>query len=172
MIKENVISFDFDGTISDHFGGNEKNPHQKEVRDFIFRLIRRGYDVYIITRRYGPENSNLGLINEHVDVWKTAAELGIPKDRVIFTNREWKYATIESVGACMHIDDDEREKYWIERHLPEVNMVWLGHNNWAEQIIYIIDEHDKLGIWIKNESNLLRIGVALIIILFMFFLFS
>lgn len=171
QVKKNVISFDMDGTLDHHFDG-AKNPHLKETRDFVFRLIRRGYDVHIITRRYGPEKSHAGLGNEHLKVWEVANILGIPKDKIIFTNREWKYSFIKSIGACMHIDDDEREKYWVERHLPEVKMVWLEDSNWKDALISKIEEHDTVSIWIMSEDNITKLGVAIAIILTLIFLLS
>ncbi len=170
--QKNVISFDMDGTIDDHFNDAGINPHKKIIRDWVLRLIRRGYDVHIITRRFDPDNSSRGITDEHVKVFKIAKELGISKDKVIFTNREWKYKHIESIGACIHIDDDEREKYWIDRHLPHTNMVWLGANNWEEQLIDEIDTHDPFKVWFSSEKNLLKFGLGLSITLLVFFLFS
>lgn len=171
MIEENTISCDFDGSLDDNFDGTI-NPHKKEVRNKVLKLIRRGYDVYIITRRYGPENSSRGAIDEHLVVLEVAKELGIPKEKVIFTNREWKYSSIESIGACMHIDDDKREKYWIERHLPKVKMICLEDSNWNEQIDGVIIEHNKIGIWLKNKKNIFSIIIVLITTLMFFLLFS
>lgn len=171
-IKENTISFDFDGTLDHHFGNGDKNPFIKDTRDYVLRLIRRGYDVHIITRRYGPENSQMGLINEHEKVWKVAKELGIPKNNIIFTNRKWKYSFIESIGACMHIDDDDREKYWIERHLPDVKMVWLGDTNWQKDLISKVEEHDAINIWVKNEKNIIKLGICIAVLLLTILLLS
>lgn len=172
LIKNNIVSFDLDGTLDHHFGNGEKNPYIKETRDFVLRLIRRGYEVYIVTRRYGPEYSKSGIGNEHLKVYEVAEELGIPKSRVIFTNRKWKYSTIDSIGACMHVDDDEREKYWIERHLPNVEMVWLGDDDWSSKIIAKIETHDSFKIWIENEKNLftLFLGVVVALTLALIFL--
>lgn len=169
QIKENTISCDFDGSLDDDFDGTI-NPNKKKVKDFVSKLIRRGYYVYIITRRYGPENSSMGTIDEHLAVWKIAEELGIPKERVIFTNRKWKYSFIESIGACMHIDDDKREGYWIERHLPRVTMVCLEDNNWNEQIVDVITEHNKIGIWIQNKRNIFSIIMLSLITIFIILL--
>lgn len=170
-VKNNIVSFDFDGTIDDQFNDEGVNPHKKIVRDWILRLIRRGYDVHIITRRFGPDNSSRGIMDEHIKPLKVAKELGIPENKVIFTNREWKYKTIETLGACMHIDDDDREKYWIDRHLPHTHMVWLGANNWEEQIVDEIEYHDHLKIWISSERNLKKLGLVLFIILMSALLF-
>lgn len=171
QIKNNTISFDFDGTLDDNFDG-VKNPYKKEVRDFALRLIRRGYNVHIITRRYGPDNSVLGLMDEHIKVWNVAKELGIPRENIIFTNRNWKYSSIASIGACIHIDDDEREKFWLDRHLPNVKMICLTNENWQEELIEQIDKHNKFNIWFGNEKNMFKLGTALFLILLTIFLFS
>jgi hypothetical protein len=170
-IRNNAITFDYDGTLDDHFGGHEINPFKKETRDFVKRLIRRGYEISIVTRRYGPDHKNLGIGNEHLKVWETAAELGIPRERVFFTNREWKYSTIQTIGACMHIDDDDKEQYWIERHLPDVKMVLVGSKNWEESIISKIEEHDSIQIWLQNEKNIIKLGLIIATILLTVLLF-
>lgn len=171
-IKNNVISFDMDGTIDDHFGDQEKNPHKHEIRGFIKQLINRGYEVYIITRRYGPENSSKGIGMEHVKVLKVAEELGIPSERIIFTNREWKYSFVQSIGSCMHVDDDEREQYWLERHSPEVTTILVGSEHWQEKLVSKIDGHDFLRIWLGNEDNILKLGIGLVITILLFMLLA
>lgn len=168
-MKHNTISFDFDGTLNDHFGG-DKVPYKKETRDWVKRLIRRGYDVHIITRRYGPENSNLGKTNEHLLVWEIAAELGVSQNKIIFTNREWKYPFIEVVGSCIHIDDDLSEKYWLDRHLPDVKMICVEKASWEKELIAEIETHDPFKIWFSSEHNLFKVGVIVALSLLTVFL--
>lgn len=170
-VENNIISFDFDGTIDDFFGGQE-NPNKEQIRDFIKTLIIRGYDVHIITRRYGPENPKFGAGMEHVKVLKIAEELGIPRNKIIFTNREWKHSHIKSIGACMHVDDDIEEKNHIEKNIPHVKMVWLGHENWSKELIAKIDTHDQIKIWFNNEKNIIKLGIVLAITLLSIFLLS
>lgn len=159
-MKNNIISFDFDGTLNDHFGG-EVVEYKKITRDWVKRLMRRGYEVYIITRRYGPENSHKGKTNEHLIVWEIASQLGIPKNRIIFTNREWKYTQIENIGSGIHIDDDAHEKYWLERHAPEVKVIHLEESDWESQLISKLETHDPFKIWLSNEGNLAKLGLII-----------
>jgi len=164
MIKQNVISFDFDGSLNDHFDGTE-NPHKREVRDWAKRLKRRGYDVYIITRRFGPEFPEQGATNEHLKVFKLAKELGIPEDRIIFTNREWKHFFVKKIGACIHIDDEIDERIFMESYHPDAKVIWLGDSNWSDLLIYEIEDHDGFKIWFSNEENILKVGMAIALML-------
>lgn len=149
--KNNIITWDYDGSTDDHFDGS-LNPHKSEAQNMIVRLIKRGYIVYIVTRRFGPDNSSRGIIDEHVKVLKTAKKLGIPENRIIFTDREWKYSTLKSIGSCMHIDDDEKEMYLIEKHLPDVKRVWLGNKYWVQEIIEKVNSDNLFSIWFQNQK--------------------
>lgn len=170
-MKNNIISFDFDGTLNDHFGG-AINPLKKQTRDWVLRLKKRGYDIYIITRRYGPENKNMGKGNEHLVVWKVTDELGIPREKVIFANREWKHSFIEKINSCIHIDDDAEEKFWIEKYIPHVKMIWLEDKNWEQDLVSTIDKHDHMAIWLSNENNIAKLGLLLGLSLFLIFLLA
>ena len=45
------------------------NPNEKEVRELFVELFNSDdFEVWIITRRYGPENFNKGIGNEHTTV--------------------------------------------------------------------------------------------------------
>jgi hydroxymethylpyrimidine pyrophosphatase-like HAD family hydrolase len=164
MIKHNIISFDFDGTLNNFFDGTE-NPHKLEVRDWVRRFKRRGYDVHIITRRFGPDNSVLGAMDEHIKVLEVAKELGISEEKIIFTNREWKHSFVKSIGACIHIDDEIDERIFMETYHPDAKVIWLGDDEWTDNLISEIEHHDGLKIWFSNEDNVIKAGLALIAIL-------
>jgi hypothetical protein len=111
------ISFDYDGNLDDHFDGG-KNPHKKEVQELFKKLSEDDdIDLYIITRRYGPEHSNKGLKNEHKKVYELLEELNIilPEDKIIFTNREVKYKIILNLEIIIHLDDDFRDRELVDR---------------------------------------------------------
>lgn len=119
-MKENKItkvSFDFDGTLNEHFSG-ESNPHKDEVQKLLVELFNNeSFDVYIITRRFGPENSEKGNINEHNLVFELLNFLDIEifKEKIIFTNRDYKFSTINALGIDIHFDDDYLEHDLIKR---------------------------------------------------------
>lgn len=102
------ISFDFDGTLEDDFDGTF-NKQKVEVQRIASNYISQGHDVYIITKRYGPEFKDLGLTNEHLKVWDLAKDLNINQNNCIFTNREWKSDTIKSLGINKHFENSEIE---------------------------------------------------------------
>lgn len=164
MIKNNVISFDFDGTLNDFFDGTE-NPHKSEVRDWVRRFKRRGYDVHIITRRFGPDNSVRGIMDEHIKVLELAKELGIPEEKIIFTNREWKHSFVKQIGACIHIDDEIDELIFMESYHPDAKVIWLGDENWTDNLIGEIENHDSVKIWFSNEDNVVKAGLIMIVTL-------
>lgn len=106
------ISFDFDGTLHHPFGcesTGERNNQMSTIQKYARRYISEGHQVFIITKRYGPENKNLGLRYEHLLVQELAFKLGIGIDNVHFTNREMKTEKILNLGIDMHFDDDGYE---------------------------------------------------------------
>ena len=65
------ISFDFDGTLDDEFGGLY-NSQKEEIQNIAKKYVESGHQVCIITKRYGPEFSNMGITNEHKIVFDLA----------------------------------------------------------------------------------------------------
>jgi hypothetical protein len=128
------ISFDFDGTLEDEFGGVPVNEQKLEIQSLAKRYISEGHDVMILTKRYGPENDDKGLKNEHLEVYNLAKELGIEK--VYFTNREMKFSHIIILQIDRHFENDDYEVNLINKVCVE-----RGHNclvvpveekNWRE----------------------------------------
>jgi hypothetical protein len=128
------ISFDFDGTLEDEFGGVPVNEQKLEIQSLAKRYISEGHDVMILTKRYGPENDYDRLKNEHLEVYNLAKELGIEK--VYFTNREMKFSHIIILQIDRHFENDDYEVNLINKVCVE-----RGHNclvvpveeqNWRE----------------------------------------
>jgi len=110
------ISFDFDGTLDDEFGGI-LNIQKEEVQNLAKKYISEGHQVCIITKRYGPEMSNQGLKNEHLVVLKLAKELDIKE--VYFTNREMKFSHILSLKIDIHFENSDYEVQLINQSCLE-----------------------------------------------------
>jgi hypothetical protein len=51
-------------------------------------------------------HKDVGLTDEHRDVHNLAAELGIPSERIFFTNRKSKLIHIIPLEIDVHIDDE------------------------------------------------------------------
>lgn len=115
------ISFDFDGTLVDEFGGHPSNTQKDEVQGLVKKYLSEGHEVIIITKRFGPENADKGIKNEHLEVQELANKLGIEK--IHFTNREMKFSYIINLGVDRHFENDDYEVQLIKQACKE-----KGHN--------------------------------------------
>ena len=85
----NKISFDFDSTLS-----------EKWVQA-IAALLIPVTEVWIVTAR-APGSHNRDLI-------KIAFDLGIPEERIVFTDGAYKWSVLKHYGIEVHFDDMEDE---------------------------------------------------------------
>lgn len=97
IIKKTIVSFDFDGCLSDQFFG-DINSEGEDVKE-LFRSLASSeeFEVFVITRRFGPENSEEGQKNEHIAVYDLIEELksGFQKKKF--------YLLIESTSLALLI---------------------------------------------------------------------
>ena len=113
------ISFDFDGTLVDEFGGYPSNSQKDEVQGLAKKYLSEGHEVMIITKRFGPENADKGIKNEHLEVQELAKKLGI--ETIHFTNREMKFSYIINLGVDRHFENDDYEVQLINQVCKERN---------------------------------------------------
>ncbi len=113
------ISFDFDGTLVDEFGGHPSNSQKDEVQGLAKKYLSLGHEVIIITKRFGPENADKGIKNEHLEVQELAKKLGI--ETIHFTNREMKFSYIINLGVDRHFENDDYEVQLINQVCKERN---------------------------------------------------
>ena len=100
------VSFDFDSTL-------DREPVQKYAKE----LVERGHEVWIVTSRFGSDEkyktffmttTPVGLTNE--DLFRIASEIGIPRERIHFTEMDDKWPFMKYYQEFLwHLDDD-----WIE----------------------------------------------------------
>ena len=107
------LSFDFDGTLVDEFGGHPSNSQKDEVQGLVKKYLSEGHEVIIITKRFGPENSDKGIKNEHLEVQHLAKKLGI--ENIYFTNREMKFSYIINLKVDRHFENDDYEVQLINQ---------------------------------------------------------
>lgn len=127
MIKNKKISFDFDGTLDNHFDGT-LNPYANDIRDMLLQLSPDN-DIHIITKRYSAEYIN-GPV-EHIVVFALAKELGISIHNVHFTNRELKIAKIRQNNIDIHFDDDQ---YELSIYKSLCKVINVATPNWRKEI--------------------------------------
>lgn len=124
------ISFDFDGTLEDEFGGFPINEQKEEIQSFAKKYIDEGHEVMILTKRYGPENSDKGLKNEHLVVYQLADELGIKE--VNFTNREMKFSYINKMSIDIHFENDDYEVSLIRQACQNCLVIPVEESGWRD----------------------------------------
>lgn len=96
------VSFDFDHTLT--------NPNLTELAK---KFIVMGADVYITTSRFSDQLGKK-LAYDNREVFNKAEVLGIPKNKIRFTNGQDKYSFLKDFD--LHFDDDEHEIILINEH--------------------------------------------------------
>lgn len=137
--KKKKISFDMDGTLDDHFDGG-LNINKIGVQNLLIKLSSDDlFDVYVITRRYGPDCLEKGAKNEHLKVFQLLNKLNIelPKENVLFTNREYKYLLIDKLEIDIHLDDDVKEHELIKKftNRSSVNITLPNWENKFDELL-------------------------------------
>ncbi len=136
------ISFDFDDCLNRPF-----------VQEFAKSLILEGHDVWIVTTRLdnahrtavfkdnmeGIDNDNLDnelkmILSLNDVVFATAKELGIPENKIIFTNMEWKHVFFEqNPDFHFHFDDYFIEHKLIQKHTKVIPISVEGNSNFINK---------------------------------------
>lgn len=118
------ISFDFDSTLS-----------RKIVQDYASYLQKKGYDIYVCTSRLSPEmaleKENSTTWNE--DLFKITDELNISRDKIIFTNYDFKYKYIDNIDFILHFDDDFVEIDLINKLTKIKGISVYGNTYWKNK---------------------------------------
>jgi len=92
------FSFDYDETLSEY-----------DVQEFAKELIAKGYDVWVVTSRcddHWPDDKDWSPdISGNRDLYFTVAPLGIPHEKVLFTNGSLKHRKLVEHGFNFHLDN-------------------------------------------------------------------
>lgn len=97
------ISFDWDSCLAEI--------RQQEIAK---RFIENGDEVWIVTSR--PESDPIQANWSNKIVFSIAQKLGIPVERIIFTNYEDKWISLDRLSIDLHFDDDIIEIELIEEN--------------------------------------------------------
>jgi len=123
------ISFDFDGTLE-----------LQSVQTYAKELIERGVEVWVVTSRFGDDelykrffhtSTNVDLTNR--DLRKITDTLGIPEEKIHFTNMKDKWEFIENRGFIWHLDDDWIENEMINSRTLTKGIDCFGNPQWKQQ---------------------------------------
>jgi len=121
MVKK--ISFDFDGTLS-----------RKDIHFFAKEMVLTGNEVWIVTSRFsdkeGIANNWNWIKGQNEKVFAAAEDIGIPKERIIFTNMTPKIDFLKGKGFALHLDDDEIELMDILYSKDVCTPINANHSDW------------------------------------------
>lgn len=122
-MESRTVSFDFDKTLS-----------RPEVQEYAAELLKRGYNVHVVTARFSELQKHRWTTSPHnEDLWEIIDKLGIPHRRVHFTNMEAKYETFKHTPHVLwHLDDDEVELSDINE-LTRVPAIDSLSDDWKER---------------------------------------
>ena len=122
------VSFDFDSTLS-----------RKCVQDYAQELIFRGFEVHIVTSRFEKAALNRSNSYNNADLFGVAERLGIPKERIHFTNganKSWFFK--ENPDFLFHLDNDFLELEDIQR-ISKIKAISCWTNpNWIKKCARVI----------------------------------
>ena len=117
------ISFDFDGTLS-----------RKDIHAFAKEMALAGHEVWIVTSRFGDEEGlakNWNWIpGQNEKVFAAAEDIGIPKERIVFTNMAPKIDFLKGKGFALHLDDDDIELMDIFSSKDACSAINANHSDW------------------------------------------
>ncbi len=133
------VSFDFDNTLSE--------PH---IQEYAREIIERGYEVWIVTSRldaqhYAKEFKTTLYYGElaNKDLFEVANELGIPEDRIKFTNFQSKWVFLQDKDFVLHLDDDFNENLDILNHTKTRAVNSYGNSSWRIKCERILNKRTK-----------------------------
>ncbi len=125
------ISFDFDGTLENDFDGTY-NSQKEEIQKILIDYRLSGHNIFIVTKRYGPNFSEMGLGNEHLIVVNLAKKLGVSEKNIFFTNRDWKVDALKWLNIHKHFENSPVEVEMISNIGIEV--VPVGDPYWRDLV--------------------------------------
>lgn len=129
------VSFDYDGTLA-----------LPNVESYCKELIGRdNIEVWVVTARLSDEtisNTHQPWLksNSNDDLWKTCERLGIPKERVVFTENVEKIEYLKDKGFVFHLDDDTYELMEILESEDKCVPISVGQHDWREYCEEVIND--------------------------------
>ena len=137
------ISVDFDGTLTD-----------PAVQLYIKQLLIAEIDVWVVTTRFATygEKVNYEFANDvrfnyewtnNRDLYKVITQLGIPWDRVVFTNYEWKDKFfVDKTDFIWHLDNTLEDVKLINKNTKTVGIMYK--DTWKDKCNRLLVKNDKV----------------------------
>lgn len=128
------VSFDFDSTLD-----------RESVQKYAAELISKGIDVWITTSRMSDRENDWAK-DWNDDLYEVAERLGIPREKIRFTNMIDKYKYFEKEDFIWHLDDDWIENGLINKHTKTKAISHIGSGNWIGKCNRLIKNNLKNSI--------------------------
>lgn len=112
------VSFDFDSTLS-----------TRPVQVYASNLIKRGFEVWIVTSRLEPSKAPRPNYND--DLFEIANLVGIKN--IKFTNFENKSEFLKDKGFIFHLDDDVIELSFVKTDTDVTPVSYFKNPNWKKE---------------------------------------
>lgn len=117
-----IVTFDFDSTLS-----------RKEVQDYAESLIKKGFDVYVLTSRYDELHKHKYRHNPtNEDLYKVTDRIGIPRHKIRFTCMHPKSEYLFGTSVLWHLDDDFVEINSINKETETIGISVIG-SSWKRK---------------------------------------
>jgi len=111
MIKP-IVTFDFDSTLS-----------RQDVQDYATSLIKKGFDVWVLTSRYDELHKHRYRHNPtNEDLYYVTDKLEIPRWKIKFTCMRDKAEYLFGSNVLWHLDDDFVELNNINRETNTIGI--------------------------------------------------
>lgn len=126
-----IVSFDFDGTLD-----------RKDIQEYCRYLIQSELDVEVIVCTFRLEFVERNP-NWNDDLFRVCEELGIPKDKIIFTNMGEKSEYLPD-NVLWHLDDDWSVMRDLQKNTKIIPISCFGSSGWREKCERLINNYEKM----------------------------
>lgn len=127
------VSFDFDSTLD-----------RLDVQAFAKECIDKGIDVYIVTSRQCTERALAQgfhwVKRQNEQLYEVAENVGILKERIIFTEFSDKINYLKDRNFSFHLDDDMDELDAILESKDPCTPVHVESETWLKECKNIINK--------------------------------
>lgn len=119
------VSFDFDSTLS-----------RRDVQEYAKSLVNNNHDVWIVTSRCATEPALAKgwwwVEKQNQELYDVADSVGIPRDKIVFTEHVDKIIYLKGKEFVFHLDDDVEELIAIMQSGDLCKPINVEHMDWEQ----------------------------------------
>lgn len=119
------VSFDFDSTLS-----------RRDVQEYAKSLVNSNHDVWIVTSRCATEPALAKgwwwVEKQNQELYDVADSVGIPRNKIVFTEHVDKIIYLKDKEFVFHLDDDVEELIAIMQSGDLCKPINVEHMDWEQ----------------------------------------